>query len=170
MKMNLKELSRVLDEIPNENVDKLEKLIGSVQEVFLIGNGGSNGIASHMAVDYVKFLHKRCYVPTATDMMSMIVNDYGSLEMYSQFVKYYYSSDIKQLAILISSSGNSMNVVNVAHTCIELEIPMIILSGFDELNPLNQIKSDLVKLRYWVNSKSYGVVEMAHHSFLHVIV
>lgn len=168
--MNLKDLSKALDKISDKQVQELGNIIADASEIFLIGNGGSNAIASHMAVDYVKFLDKKCHVPTATDMMSMIVNDYGPAEMYAQFIQYYYKDSVKQLAILISSSGNSMNVVNAANTCNQLRIPMILLSGFESSNLLNKFDSSMVKLRYWVDAKSYGVVEMAHHSFLHAIV
>lgn len=168
--MNLKELSKALDKITDKQVQELNGLVGDASEIFLIGNGGSNAIASHMAVDYVKFLNKKCHVPTATDMMSMIVNDYGAAEMYSQFITYHHQASVKQLAILISSSGNSFNIIKAANTCTQLRIPMILLSGFERSNSVNQLESDLIKLRYWVDAKSYGVVEMVHHSFLHAIV
>jgi D-sedoheptulose 7-phosphate isomerase len=168
--MNLKELSNVLNEITEEQVSKLKSAADKVEEIFLIGNGGSNAIASHMAVDYVKFLRKRCFVPNASDLITMAVNDYGSAEMYSQFIDYYVDQNKKQLAILISSSGNSVNIVNAVHRCDFYDIPMILLTGFNKTNTVNSHSSSNVLLKYWVDSKSYGVVEMAHHSFLHSIV
>jgi D-sedoheptulose 7-phosphate isomerase len=168
--MNLKELSSILNQITEEQVSKLEKAVSNVEEIFLIGNGGSNAIASHMAVDYIKFLRKRCFVPNASDLVTMTVNDYGSEEMYSQFVDYYVDQDKKQLAIIISSSGNSANIVKAAQRCEFYDIPMVLLSGFSETNKINSYDSSNVVLKYWVDSKSYGVVEMAHHSFLHAIV
>lgn len=168
--MDLRQLTDIIETYTEKDINYLRRLVTKADDIFLVGNGGSNAIASHMAVDYSKFLHKRCYVPNASDLMSMLVNDYGSDYMYSTFIKYYHRSDTEQLAILISSSGNSSNVCYAAEKCIELGIPMILLSGFDESNKLNGYQSGNIKYKLWVNSTSYGVVEMAHHIFLHSIV
>lgn len=168
--MNLKELSKVLNKIDQQEVDSLARIVNDVDEIFLIGNGGSNAIASHMAVDYIKFLKKKCFVPNAADLLSMTVNDYGSADMYSQFIDYYVDPSKKQLAILISSSGNSVNIVNAANRCNLYEIPLVLLTGFKKNNTVNSLDYSNIKLKYWVDSKNYGVVEMAHHSFLHAIV
>jgi D-sedoheptulose 7-phosphate isomerase len=168
--MNLKELSKILNKVTNEQVLSLTKAVDNAEDIFLIGNGGSNAIASHMAVDYMKFLKKKCFVPNATDLVTMMVNDYGTKDMYSQFVDYYADQHKKQLAILISSSGNSVNIINAANRCSIYNIPMILLSGFKKTNDLNSLTYPNILFKYWVNSTSYGVVEMAHHSFLHSIV
>ena len=166
--MNLNKLSNIINQISQEQVSTLKQLVLDATEIVLVGNGGSNAIASHMAVDYTKFLNKRCYVPNASDMLSMMVNDYGINNMYSKFIEYNYSPN--QLAILISSSGNSANIVNAAHKCNELNIPMILLSGFSPMNNLNLLEYNNIKMNYWVDSTNYGEVEMAHHIFLHSIV
>jgi D-sedoheptulose 7-phosphate isomerase len=166
--MNLNKLSNIINQISSEQVSTLKQLVLDATEIVLIGNGGSNAIASHMAVDYTKFLNKRCYVPNASDMLSMMTNDYGVNNMYSKFIEYNYSPN--QLAILISSSGNSANIVNAAHKCNELNIPMILLSGFSPMNNLNLLEYNNIKMNYWVDSTNYGEVEMAHHIFLHSIV
>jgi D-sedoheptulose 7-phosphate isomerase len=166
--MNLNKLSNIINQISSEQVSTLKQLVLDATEIVLVGNGGSNAIASHMAVDYTKFLNKRCYVPNASDMLSMMTNDYGVNNMYSKFIEYNYSPN--QLAILISSSGNSANIVNAAHKCNELNIPMILLSGFSPMNNLNLLEYNNIKMNYWVDSTNYGEVEMAHHIFLHSIV
>lgn len=168
--MNLRELSDILRQITDEQVNALESAVAKAEEVFLIGNGGSNAIASHMAVDYTKFLKKKCFVPNASDLVTMMVNDYGSGEVYSKFVDYYVDQNKKQLAVLISSSGNSANIVNAVYRCDFYDIPMVLLTGFNKTNIVNSHNSSNVIFKYWVDSKSYGVVEMAHHSFLHAIV
>lgn len=168
--MNLKELSKLLNKITEEQVADLKRIVDATEDIFLIGNGGSNAIASHMAVDYIKFLKKKCFVPNASDLLTMTVNDYGSADMYSQFVDYYVDPAKKQLAILISSSGNSINIVNAAARCNFYNLPLVLLTGFKKNNAVNSLDYSNIKLKYWVDSKSYGVVEMAHHSFLHAIV
>lgn len=166
--MNLSKLSNIINQISLDQVSTLKQLVLDATEIILIGNGGSNAIASHMAVDYTKFLNKRCYVPNASDMLSMMTNDYGIENMYSKFIEYNHS--LNQIAILISSSGNSVNIINAANKCNELNIPMVLLSGFDPMNKLNLLEYKNIKMNYWVDSTNYGEVEMAHHIFLHSIV
>jgi len=100
----------------------------------------------------------------------MTVNDYGSAYMYSQFIDYYLDIDRKQLAILISSSGNSVNIINAVNRCSFYNIPVILLTGFKKSNVVNSLTYPNIILKYWVDSENYGVVEMAHHSLLHAIV
>lgn len=164
--MDLRELTQALNDVNEPELKRLKRLVDEHKEIILIGNGGSNAIASHMAVDYVKFLGKRCYVPNASDLMTMIVNDYGVDDMYSKFIEYNYSKD--SLVILISSSGNSQNIVNASLTASKLGLTVITLTGFDRNNKLASITNGI--LNFWVDSKSYGVVEMAHHSILHSVV
>lgn len=161
-------VDRVRD-IKREDVKLLSELVSEYPEIIIMGNGGSNSIASHMAIDYTKFLGKRCFVPNSGDMLSMLANDYGYSNAYSKFIEQCYSKG-NQLAILISSSGNSNNILNAASTCRKLGIPVILLSGFEKSNPLNTLKYDSIKIKHWVDSKDYGVVELVHHAFLHSIV
>lgn len=166
--MDLKILTNNINSISEEQISTLKALVSRSSEIVLIGNGGSNAIASHIAVDYTKFLNKRCYVPNASDLLTMLVNDYGIENMYSKFIEYCFKEN--QLAILISSSGNSKNILNAARKCCELNIPTIILTGFSYSNSLNSFQSDNIKLKYWVDSMSYGLTEMSHQIFLHSII
>jgi D-sedoheptulose 7-phosphate isomerase len=168
--MDLKELIQSLNDINEYELDHLKRLTDKAENIFLIGNGGSNAIASHMAVDYTKFLDKRCFVPNASDVMTMIVNDYGIEQMYSKFISYNHRIGEESLAILVSSSGNSKNIVEAAMTCHELNIPVITLTGFWRANTLHSMQLPNIKQKFFVDSRSYGVVEMAHHSILHSIV
>jgi D-sedoheptulose 7-phosphate isomerase len=164
--MDLRELIQALNDVNEPELKHLKRLVDEHKEIILIGNGGSNAIASHMAVDYVKFLGKRCYVPNASDLMTMIVNDYGVDDMYSKFIEYNYSKD--SLVILISSSGNSQNIVNASLTASKLGLTVVTLTGFDRNNKLASTTNSILDI--WVDSRSYGVVEMAHHSILHSVV
>lgn len=164
--MDLKELVQALNDVNELELKHLKQLVEGHREIILIGNGGSNAIASHMAVDYVKFLGKKCYVPNASDLMTMIVNDYGTENMYSKFIEYNYSKD--SLVILISSSGNSQNIVNASLTARDLGLTVVTLTGFDRNNKLASTTNSVLDI--WVDSRSYGVVEMAHHSILHSVV
>ena len=95
--------------------NKLDTLINKFSKIIIIGNGGSNAIASHITVDYTKFLNKQALSFSDAPRLTAYINDYGRDEAYKQFIKEF--ADMNTLVILISSSGNSMNVVNAAQYC-----------------------------------------------------
>jgi|TARA_R110000796_G_scaffold206988_3_gene323320 D-sedoheptulose 7-phosphate isomerase len=145
--------------------DKLSSLVSKFNKIIIIGNGGSNAIASHIAVDYTKFLNKQALSFSDSPRLTAYINDYGRDEAYKQFIKEFADKDT--LIILISSSGNSMNVVNTAKYCEDKFITYVALSGFNKINKLNNMNANF---KYWVDAKSYGVVECAHEILLHSIV
>ena len=163
--MKLNELKNEIEKIKVLQ-PKLENIIDNYKNIIIIGNGGSNSVASHISQDYTKQLNKRCISFSDPSRLTCYINDYGRDEAYVEFLKDFANKDT--LVILISSSGNSMNVFNCAVYCKNLNIPFILLSGFDENNKLNTFDGGLLK--YWVNSYDYGVVETAHQVLLHSIL
>tara|TARA_R110000796_G_scaffold225064_2_gene341416 strand:+ start:504 stop:1007 length:504 start_codon:yes stop_codon:yes gene_type:complete len=146
----------------------LEILINKYPKIIIIGNGGSNSIASHISIDYTKFLKKQAISFSDGPRLTAYINDYGRDEAYKQFVSEFITTNNSEtLVILISSSGNSMNIVNTAKYCQQNLIPYAVLSGFDKSNKLNKFSANF---KYHVNCSSYGVVELAHEILLHSIV
>lgn len=167
--MNLDELVSEIQSIPPWLPKAILHEVTEASKVIIIGNGGSNSIASHIAVDYRKFLNKRVDVLTDTSMLSMLVNDYDTHQEYAKFIEMNYEEGT--LVILISSSGNSPNVVNALLKAMELKCGIISLTGFDRDNKLNlAIQPYGRRIIYHVKSHSYGVVENAHQILLHSIV
>ena len=168
--MNLDELVSEIQRLSTTHLPQsLLHEVTQASKVIIIGNGGSNSIASHIAVDYRKFLNKRVDVLTDTSMLSMLVNDYDTHEEYAKFIEMNYEEGM--LVILISSSGNSPNMVNALLKTMELGCNIVCLTGFDRNNKLNlAIQPYGRRLIYHVKSHSYGVVENAHQILLHSIV
>ena len=163
--MKLNELKNEIERI-RISQPELENIVDRHQNIIIIGNGGSNSVASHISQDYTKQLDKRCISFSDPSRLTCYINDYGRDEAYVEFLKDFADKDT--LVILISSSGNSMNIFNCAVFCQSLGMNFILLSGFDEDNKLNTFKGGLMK--YWVNSHDYGVVETAHQVLLHSIL
>jgi D-sedoheptulose 7-phosphate isomerase len=136
--------------------------------ILILGNGGSNAIASHMAEDYTKALGKRAISFSDSARMSCYANDYGYENAFSQFTKEFSDSD--SLVILISSSGNSKNIVNCARYCSENSIPYVLLTGFESENSIRSLYSSGAIHDFWVDSKDYGVVECTHEIILHSVI
>jgi len=131
---------------------------------YLIGNGGSAGIASHFSIDFLN----ACQVPSNTlfdsNIMTCISNDYGYEHVFSTPLKTLITS--RDLVIAISSSGNSSNIINAVEVAKSKSSKIITLSGFLSTNPLKKMGD----LNFWLNVSDYGLVETGHFFLLHTIV
>lgn len=164
----LNSISDLIKKIKYEDCNKLYELINKSSQVILIGNGGSNSIASNVAADYTKFLRKKSLAFTDASMLTAYINDYGTDNGYQQFI-----SDMilhNGLVILISSSGNSQNIYNCAEYCKNNNINFIILTGSNKDNLINKNFFEYAELSYWVDSKSNPIIESLHQIFLHSII
>lgn len=168
IKNQLESVTKLINDINPQDCDKLYNLIINSSQVILIGNGGSNAIASNIASDYTKFLHKKSVAFTDSSMLTAYINDYGTENGYQQYIT--DMKDDNTLVILISSSGNSKNIYNCAKYCQNNNINFIILTGNNKYNLINTNFTRYAKLTYWVNSNSNPIVENLHQIFLHSII
>ena len=133
-------------------------------KLIIAGNGGSAAMASHVSVDFTKAAGIRAINFNEADLLTCFSNDYGYEKVFEKAVEFY--GDAGELLILISSSGNSKNVVKAAEIAKKLNIGIITYSGFDSDNPLRKLGD----INFWVDSKAYNIVEMTHHIWLLAIV
>ena len=166
--MNLKEFKKHVNNIQQKELDQLRDIVLSYKKTILIGNGGSNSIASHIANDYTKVLKRQSLSFTDSSRLTCYMNDYGVSYAYSQFIKEF--SDEDTLVILITSSGTSSNLFEAAKECVGRSIPFVILTGFNEDNLVRKTFSENSKMSIWIDSQSYAVVECLHEAYLHGIV
>ncbi len=161
----LKETARCYDYF-----NSLKKSIDSHSNIIILGNGGSSSIASHISQDYTKALKKRSFTFSDASRLTCYTNDYGYDKAYLQFLKEFVREEEKTLVILISSSGNSQNILNCAEWCSENEnVEVITLTGFEEENKLKTQNIKNRTINFWVDSKNYGIVECIHMIFLHMV-
>lgn len=136
--------------------------------IFMCGNGGSLAIAEHMVCDFQKAIFTntgrmaRVHNLTSSPLMSAIANDIGYDEVFSkQLEMTAYSKD---KLIVISSSGNSPNIVKALKTAKEKGMETAALVAFD-----GGIAKSLADISVHVPVNNYGIVEDAHSYVLHVI-
>ena len=161
-------IKNLLDSVDDKLIDKSVELIKNTQsndrKIYIIGNGGSASIASHVSVDFAKVAG----VPSSTfnnaNLITCFANDYGYENWVTEAIKAYTSKD--DLFILISSSGSSKNIVNAANYCKKENINLITLSGFNSKNPLNQLGN----VNFHIDSDDYNYIEMSHHIILVALV
>lgn len=144
--------------------DLIKKTNEKGGKIIIAGNGGSAAIASHISVDLTKNAKIRGINFNEADLITCFANDYGYDQWISKAIEFF--ADGKDLVILISSSGESKNIINAALKSKELGLPVITFSGFASKNKLKSLGT----LNFWVDNKGYNIVEMTHHIWLVAIV
>ncbi len=162
------EIKTHLDSVSFSDLDNIKNLISAVsknkKKIICVGNGGSAAMASHISVDITKTTGVRAINFNEADLLTCFSNDYG----YENWVlkAFEFFADEGDMAILISSSGQSENIINGAIKAKEMKISVLTLSGFQNDNPLRSLGD----INLWVNCNKYNVVEMVHHIWLLSII
>ena len=138
------------------SLQSFKKAFSIHNRIMILGNGGSNSVASHISQDYMKFRMKRVSVFSDPSMLTMLANDFGYENAYLEFLKYHVEKDT--LVILMSSGGESENILKCQGYCESNDIAYGVLTGFSTGNPL-MTRSKNALFNYHINSQSYGVVE-----------
>ena len=146
---------------------KYKEAFDKYNRIIILGNGGSNSVASHISQDYMKFHNKKVSILSDPSMITMLTNDFGYEFAYQKFLEYYVEDDT--LVVIISSGGESPNMLKCVDWCEDKKIPYGVLTGF---KPDNTIRGEASSAlwNYYINSESYGVVECVHQIFLHGVV
>ena len=166
----LKDLSSLIQ--PNETL--INKMI-EVKKILLqtrkdnsktmiFGNGGSAAISSHVSVDLTKNANIRTLNFNESDLITCFSNDYGYDYWVEKTIDFYHQE--KDVVILISSSGESMNMINAAKFAKQKKLKVITFTGHSKNNKL----SLLGDFNFWINSKAYNYVENTHQIWLLTIV
>ena len=146
---------------------KYQEAFTKYSRIIILGNGGSNSVASHISQDYMKFLKKKVSILSDPSMITMLANDFGYRKAYKKFLEYYVEKDT--LVIIMSSGGESKNMINCVNWCEENNVAYGVLTGFDSDNTIRKMSKNAL-WNYYIGSDSYGVVECVHQIFLHGVV
>ena len=167
-------LDKKLRELPLENLFKavkiIEKTIKNKKYIYVCGNGGSAAIADHYICDFFKQLSKYTKLKAKIKsfnsdqyLISAISNDISYDKVFQiQAERYCSRGDI---IILISSSGNSKNIVNLLKHCKKNKIKTI---GFSNFNGGFLKKNCTVSVHSKIDN--YGVGEDINHILMHMMM
>lgn len=160
---NLKKL--INEEKYIEDLIKVKKILVTThnlgKKTMIFGNGGSAAISSHFSVDLTKNAKVRCVNYNETDLITCFSNDFGYEKWVEKAIEFY--ADKGDSLILISAGGNSPNMVNAANFAKKNKINKIItFTGNDKNNNLKKLGD----INFWVNSKSYNLIENTHQALL----
>lgn len=133
-------------------------------KLIFVGNGGSAGIASHLAIDYSKNGGLRSLAFNDAAALTCLSNDLGYEKVFAKQVEFHARPG--DVLMAISSSGRSPNILHAVESARGVGCAVISYSGFDDQNELRS-RGDI---NYYVGSSSYGIVEIAHLALCHALL
>ncbi|MBI4842972.1 MAG: D-sedoheptulose 7-phosphate isomerase [Nitrospirae bacterium] len=135
-----KESISVQERFISENIDSVIQVSNLIAGAFknggkllLFGNGGSSTDAAHIAAEFVgRFKMERPALPaialnTNMAIVTAVANDYDFSEIFARQVKAHgHEGDV---AVGISTSGNSPNVVKAIEAAAKKKMMTVVLTG-----------------------------------------
>ena len=151
----------------NQAALQILKTIKKDATIYVCGNGGSAAISNHYVVDFLKFFREK------TDYNPKIVSLSNNVETITAIsndidYKYIFSYQAENLCnkndliIIISSSGNSKNIIELIKFAKKRKITTIGFSGFK--GGYLKKNSDI---SIHIEVQNYGISEDAHHILMH---
>jgi D-sedoheptulose 7-phosphate isomerase len=159
----LEEISKILTQIPEENLEKFAQILLNHKNhrVWLIGNGGSASCASHFTSDLASLCFDTICLSDNPSKLTAITNDFGWEEAYVKQLSRMKSDDV---LIVISVHGGtnswSCNLVRAAFFAKDMGATILSLSGFDggELAKLSDLSIIVPAERTYIVEGIHGVL------------
>jgi len=165
-------LRRGLFEIDAEAVEQYATLLYQAllddRQVFVFGNGGSAATAAHHVADYAKSaavpgrrrLRAVCLNDNAP-LLTAVANDHDYADVFQHALSIYARPG--DVAVAISASGNSANIVKACRWAREHELIVAAITGFT-----GGRAGDLADVHIHIPSDNYGIIEDAQLSIGHI--
>jgi len=145
--------------------------ISSKKSIWILGNGGSASTAEHFETDlsFVRYNRKSLKINAAaltsnSALISAISNDIGFDKVFSHQLQ--RKASIDDVCIVISASGNSVNLINGVRVAKQMGLKSIGILGFDGGELASQVDFSIVVK---TEIGKYGPVEDAHLAICHAI-
>lgn len=129
--------------------------------IFLIGNGASASMASHLAADLAKNAKVHTEVFSDLSLITAISNDMGYARVFSEPLACRAKKG--DMLVAISSSGKSANILAAAAVAKRTKLSVVTLSAMAANNPLRRAGT----LNIYVAGQTYGYAESCHAVVLH---
>ena len=165
------QIQHALAQLPEPALDEAHRVIATAvrdgRRVFVAGNGGSAAIADHLCCDWTKGTHTAGLAPlrthslaSNTPMLTAIANDFGFEDVFARQLEMLGAAG--DVLLLISSSGNSPNIVAAARAARSMGIVTIGLTGFG-----GGALAEEADVSLHIPYANYGLVEDCHQILMH---
>ncbi len=130
-------------------------------QLFIIGNGGSAAMASHMVTDALVIARLRANALNDPTALTATANDFSFEQTFStQLDRLARAGD---LVVAVSQSGNSPNIVRAVEASRPRRIGTVTLSAMQADNRCRTAGD----LNFYVPLARYGLAQSAHQVILH---
>ena len=170
-----KESSEVKTRFLKENLPRLLELVKLIahafeagNKIFFFGNGGSAADAQHLAAEFVnRYIMDRPPLPaialtTDTSILTSVSNDIAFKEIFAKQLRALGKEG--DVAIGISTSGNSPNAVKAFEVAKEMGMKTVALTGND-----GGVLAKMADLSLIVSSTSTPRIQEAHILIGHIL-
>ena len=161
-----------LCEALSPKIEKAAKLVANAfnnkKKILLAGNGGSSSQASHIAAEFVgRYKLERKGMPAialTADMAAItaISNDYGFEAVFERQIESLANEG--DVLIVLSTSGNSANIIKAVEKAKKMNIHVIALLGKDGGKMKNISNVEII-----VPSNNTPRIQESHLMILHII-
>lgn len=154
------------DKWAGDVIDILIRAKNKKRKLFLIGNGASCSMASHLAVDFTKNGGIDSFSINEGTLLTCYSNDFSFGAAYREILKSKMNNN--DILIAISSSGRSENILNAVDFVRKnyKNSAVITFSGFKNNNPLSRKGN----YNLYLNVNNFGLVESGHAYYLHLLL
>ena len=150
---------------PDEAFFRLKDITLHIREkgktIFLIGNGASASMASHISADLAKNARIHTEVFTDLSLITAISNDIGYEDVFAEPLRRRMIPG--DMLVAVSSSGQSPNVIKAAREAVNLGGIVATLSAMGADNALRLLGD----INFYVPAETYGTAETCHAAILH---
>ncbi len=159
-----KKISNEINQVKNIIIHALK----NNNKIILFGNGGSAADSQHMAAEFIgRFLINRKSIPaialtTDTSILTAIGNDFGFENVFSRQCESIVAKG--DVIIAISTSGNSLNVINGIKTAKEEGGIIIGLTGKNG-GKLNGLTDEILKMP----TEHIPHIQECHRIIIHIL-
>lgn len=165
-------LNDALDSVDQESIEAFEYQLAHMARfgypILVCGNGGSAAITEHMSCDHTKgvamdtnLLPFMIPLQSNVSLTTAIANDIGYDSIFSKQIN-WFPKNTNFCVLVISSSGNSPNIVNALYAARNRGVSTMAMVGFD-----GGLAKKIADVTIHVKSDNYGVVEDAHQIIMH---
>jgi len=129
--------------------------------IFMIGNGASASMASHVAADLAKNGHVHTEVFSDLSLITAIANDISYEEVFAEPLRRRMKEG--DMLVAISSSGQSPNIIKAVDEAKKFGGTVVTLSAMQQDNPLSKKGC----INFYIPATGYGLAETCHAAILH---
>lgn len=173
---NLKDHNNIMSKIYFDSedtiIDKIISIIRLIKDCFnkegkliFIGNGGSCSQSEHIATEFVCINLPAISLTSNISTITALGNDFGYENVFSRQLESLANE--KDILIVLSTSGNSMNILNAVNTATSKNIKVVGMTGESG----GKLKSVLSKndILIQIPSDSTQRIQEYHLIIMHII-